>query len=240
VTNERSVRGSLAGVEGLISAVGKTRQTDRTPRRAVDVDANRYLFAEAARAGLRKVGFISVAGASHHHPAVMMQMKADAEDTLKRTGLPYLIVQPSGYFSDLWEAFEMCRRGFFVCLGDCQARLNPISLRDLGRFVVDRFLDSAFDNATLPIGGPQALSMLDIAGISGRILERKVRIIRIPTAAARFAVALIKPFNRNAWELGQFFVESLAGSRQTDFVLSAYGQDTLEEYFRQRYQQAES
>ena len=77
--------------------------------------------------------------------------------------------------------------------------------------------------------------------LAGRAhLPRGRFVLSYAVAAARFAVALIKPFNRNAWELGQFFVESLAGSRQTDFVLSAYGQDTLEEYFRQRYQQAES
>lgn len=51
VTGSRSIRGSLDGVEGLISAVGKTRQSDPAPRRLVDVDANRNLFIEAARAG---------------------------------------------------------------------------------------------------------------------------------------------------------------------------------------------
>ena len=190
VTDPSSVRGALDGVDGLISAIGKTRQKDKTPRRAVDVDANCNLFAEAGRAGLKRIGFISVGGAAHDHPAIMMRMKADAEDALKRVGVPYLIVQPSGYFSDLWEGFEMCRRGVFCCLGDGQVRFNPISLQDLGEFVVRHFFDTFDCNLTLSVGGPQVLRMLDVAEISAKILQRKVRTIHIPIWTAKAVVAL--------------------------------------------------
>jgi uncharacterized protein YbjT (DUF2867 family) len=235
-TDPASLRGSLDDVDGLISALGKTRQKDRTPRRAVDVDANRNLFTEAARAQLKRIGLISVAGASHNHPSVMMRMKADAEDALKDTGVPYVIVQPSGYFSDLWKGFEMCRRGSFYCLGDGQARFNPISLHDLGEFVASRFLDPSNTGLTLPVGGPQVLRMLDVAEISARILQRKIRVIHIPIWAARTAVALIRPFSRNFWELGQFFVEAIATATRNggSQVAPLYGKDILENYLRGR------
>jgi uncharacterized protein YbjT (DUF2867 family) len=238
VTDKDSVRGSLDGVGSLISAIGKTRQKDATPRRAVDVDANCNLFAEAARAGLKRIGFISVAGAAHDHPAVMMRMKADAEDALKSIGLPYLIVRPGGYFSDLWDAFELCRRGIFLCIGDGQVRFNPISTRDLGQFVAEHFLGSANGSLTLSVGGPQILRMSDLAEISGEILERKVKVIHVPIRAVRALVALIKPFSRNSWEIAQFFVESTydASRGRQNLVLPPYGQVTLEDYLRRRYE----
>src|SRR5690606_19756319 len=54
VTDPASVRGALDGATYAISALGKTMQKDSTPRRAVDVEANVHLFAEARRAGARR------------------------------------------------------------------------------------------------------------------------------------------------------------------------------------------
>ena len=175
-------------------------------------------------------------GAAHDHPAIMMRMKADDEDALKRVGIPYLIVQPSGYFSDLWEGFEMCRRGVFCCLGDGQVRFNPISLHDLGEFVVRHFFDTFDCNLTLSVGGPQVLRMLDVAEISAKIVKRKVRTIHIPIWTAKAIVALLNPFNRNLFELGQFFVGSIDYARRNsgDLTLPTFGQDILEDYFRRR------
>jgi uncharacterized protein YbjT (DUF2867 family) len=200
------------------------------------VGANRNLFAESVRARLKRIALISVAGAAHDHPAVMMRMKADAEDALRETGLPYLIVRPSGYFSDLWEGFEMCRRGIFLCLGNGEIRFNPISLRDLGDFVASQFLNSSDGNLTLSVGGPQVLRMSDVAAISADILKRKVRVIHIPIWAGKAAVALIKPFSRNLWELGQSFVTFVdrAGTHGGSQIMPPFGKDILEEYFRKR------
>jgi uncharacterized protein YbjT (DUF2867 family) len=237
VTDSRSIRGSLDGVDGFISAVGKTRQKDRIDRRTVDVQANVDLFAEAARAGVDKIGFVSVAGASHTHPASMMRMKADAEDGLKQTGVPHLIVQPSGYFSDLWDAFTMCQRGWFCSIGSGKTLFNPISLSDLGEFVASQFLDAQAQNVTRPIGGPQVLRMDDLATICEGILKRKVRRLHIPLRLAEAAVGLIKPFDRNAWELGEFFVNSIGWAERHggSMVVPQFGTETLGEYFSKRY-----
>lgn len=239
VTDAASLRGSLDGVDGLISAVGKTRQTDKVDRRTVDVTANLHLFGEGVRAGVSKIGFISVAGASHAHPASMMRMKAEAEDALKQMKVPYLIVQPSGYFSDLWDAFTMCQRGWFCSLGNGQTQFNPISLPDLGEFVASRFLDSEAQNVTYPIGGPQVLRMDDLATISAAILKRRVRTVHIPLRLAEAGIRLLKPFSRNAWELGQFFVASISWAEHHggSMVVPQYGAETLQDYFAMRYRQ---
>lgn len=238
ITDSESIRGSLDGADGLISAVGKTRQKDAIDRRQVDVQANLDLFGEAVRAGVRKISFVSVAGASHDHPASMVRMKAEAEDGLKQTGLPYLIVQPSGYFSDLWEAFTMCRRGWFVCVGSGDMLFNPISTADLGEFVASHFLDTQEQNVTRAVGGPQILRMDDLATICEEILKRKVRKLHIPLSVAETGVHLLKPFDRNAWELGEFFVGSIGWAERHggSMVVPEYGKETLREYFTKRYQ----
>jgi hypothetical protein len=78
--------------------------------------------------------------------------------------------------------------------------------------------------------------MVDVAEISAKILKRKVRIIHIPIWIAKAVIALLKPFNRNLWELGQFFVGSIDYARRNrgDLVMPTFGQDILEDYFRFR------
>jgi nucleoside-diphosphate-sugar epimerase len=84
VTNPSSLHGALNGTEGLVSALGKTRQKDKTPRRAVDVDANRNLFAESVRARLKRIALISVACAAHDHPAVIDENESGCRGRVER------------------------------------------------------------------------------------------------------------------------------------------------------------
>jgi uncharacterized protein YbjT (DUF2867 family) len=165
-----------------------------------------------------------------------MRMKADAEDALRETGLPYLIVRPSGYFSDLWEGFEMCRCGIFFCLGNGEIRFNPISLQDLRDFVASRFLNSSNGNLTLscrrPASSPYIGCRRDLSGYPETTGPRDP----LPIWAGKAAVALIKPFSRNLWELGQSFVEFVdrAGTHGGSQIMPSYDKDILEEYFRKR------
>jgi uncharacterized protein YbjT (DUF2867 family) len=237
VTQPRSVAGALDGVDALVSALGKTWQKDKTPRRAVDVDANLHLFAEAKRAGVRRVGLISVAWARADHPVAMMRMKGEVEVALKESGLDFVIIQPSGFFSDMWEMLRMCERGTLWSFGKGRARFNPIALEDLGDFVAESVLDDAMVGRTLPAGGPDAFDMHDLAAMCGRVLGREVRVRAVPMWLAKAAVKAVSPFSRGLWEMADFFVGNSAFAETVGdaAVLPSRGQRHLEDYLRDRY-----
>jgi len=180
VTDPESLRGALDGVEMVVSALGKTYQKDKTPRRTVDVDANRFLFAEAKRAGVAKIALVSVWGAGLEQPVELLRMKGEAEAALEETAVPWVIVQPSGFFSDMWEVLNMCRGGTFWTFGSGLARFNPIALEDLGDFVASGVLDEAAVNVRRPVGGPDDYNAEALAALCGRVLQRKVRVRRVP------------------------------------------------------------
>jgi len=242
VTRSASLQGALDGATYLVSAVGKTWQKDNTPRHAVDVGANVNLFQEARRAGVQRIAFISVAGAGPDHPVTLMRMKAEAEQALRDTGIPYVIIRPSGYFSDLWEVFKMCEKGTFYCIGDGKLRFNPISLEDLGDFVVDSLFDDSKLGQALPVGGPEVLETLELPKLCERVLVKPVRIRHLPLWLAKAAVAAIKPFNRNLWEMSEFFVGNTEyGMRSgNETIVPAYGSRRLEDYYRRRYAEEHS
>ncbi len=242
VTDSVSLRGSLDGVDMVFTALGKTRQKDRVARRTVDVDANLNLLKEAQNARVRKFGLLSVAFASLDHPVAMVRMKGEVEEALRKSGLPSVIVQPSGFFSDMWEVFCMCRSGTLWTAGDGKLRFNPISLVDLASFVSDSLLDDAQVNKTLPIGGPEAFDSFGLASVCGRVLNRPIKVRRIPLGLAQLAVRALQPFSRNLYELGDFFVGTIAfgASRDNNAIVPSFGTHRLEDYLRQRHENESS
>ncbi len=235
VTDPASLEGALDAASYVISALGKTMQKDSTPRREVDVEANRHVFAEAVRAGVERIGLISVYTARLDHPAEMIRMKAEAEQALEQCGVPFVIIQPSGFFSDMWEMFEMCEKGTLWTVGSEHLRFNPIALHDLAAFTLDCLLDDSKLGTRQPVGGPDALEVQEIASLCGSILERKVRVRTVPVWLAKAGVGVAGLFSRNIGQLGEFFVESAAWGLHHDALAPAHGSERLADYLRQRW-----
>jgi len=236
VTRRDDLRGTLDGAAYLVTALGKTRQTDRVDRRAVDVDANLHLFDEAAAAGVGRVGLVSVFGADPASRVALLRMKGEAEEALRAAGLDHVIVRPTGYFSDMWTMFEMARDGTLWMVGSGETRLNPISLPDLGRFIVDRVVEGA--DQPLACGGPDLLTWNGIGEICGRVLGRPVKTRHVPMWMARAGVAMMRPFSRNRWEIAQFILGQVAlmDGIAEDQLPPAVGTEHLEDWLRQRHQ----
>ncbi len=237
VTDPDSVRGTLDGADMLVSAVGKTRQQDDIDRRAVDVGANLNLIAEAQRAGVGRIGFVSVHGCRPDHPSAMVRMKAEVEQALRDSGIPHVIVRPTGFFSDMWDLFEMVRRGTLWVVGDPDAHFNPISLPDLGEYIVSAVLDDANLGQVVSVGGPEVLSWREIGGLAEEVLGVTARVRRMPIWMARAGVALMRPFNKGSWEVAQFMTANIRQmNRDRDaMVAPATGTRTLGAYFAERY-----
>ncbi|MEM8710800.1 MAG: SDR family oxidoreductase [Planctomycetota bacterium] len=241
LTDPRSVRGSLDGVDLVISALGKTTQRGGAKRRLVDVDANLTLLEEARRTSVQRFGFISVATARADHPVAMVRMKGEVEEAIVASGVPYVIVQPTGYFSDLMQMFKMARRGSLWTFGDGRMRFNPVDPRDLAEFMVQKIFDDGSKNRSFGIGGPESLDSYDIARACEEVLGTKVRVRRVPLLLARAGVSLLRPFSEDAWQLGDFFVgnvEYASRHLKNDASMPSYGTRTLANYFRERSQVA--
>ncbi len=79
--------------------------------------------------------------------------------------------------------------------------------------------------------------MRGIAEAAGRVLGKDVKVRVVPMWLAKAVVASLRPFSRNAWELGQFFVGmgAHAEAQGMQLVAPATGSQHLEDYFRQRW-----
>lgn len=236
LTDAPSIRGQLDGVDAVVSALGKTTQRGGASRRAVDVDANLALLAEAQRVGVGRFGFVSVAEARPDHPVAMVRMKGEVEQAIEESGLDYVIVQPTGYYSDLWQLLEMARRGTYWIIGDGAMRFNPIHPRDVAEVVVEELLHGA-PRRRLPIGGPESFDSAGLVAVCEAVLGRSVRTRHVPLWLARAAAAALRPLHEDTWQLADFFIGNVVYARREladDASLPVAGTLRLEDYFRTR------
>lgn len=233
VTERDSLRGKLENIDALISAVGKTYQKDRIPRELVDVTANKFLIDEAVEANIKRFGFISACGADPESIISMCKMKGVVEKYLIESRLPYVIIRPTGYYTDMWNFFQAASSIHWL-IGQGDTKMNPISPADLGRYVANVFTKPESVNQTLMIGGPEMYSFRSFAEVFSEVRGKKIKVKSLPEGLVNVLIGLIKPFNQNAWEIAQFVTGMMTG--KADIAAPVTGQDSLMHYLKERYE----
>lgn len=226
VTEPRSLAGTCDGAEIVMTALGVTRQRGRTSFREVDFQANMNLLDEAKRAGVAKFIYTSGFGIEGSLDNPMYRAKKDFETELMASGLPYVIVRPSGFFSDMMMIFDMARQGRVYLLGPGTGRLNPIHLTDLAEYY---YLHLADRNTILEVGGPESFSFNEIAAMAFTALGRPGSVARVPLAALRIFLPFIRLFSYNTYvELKAFARIMVQGAEAPQF-----GRRRLADSFRE-------
>lgn len=134
VTDPAFIQGICQGADRVVSALGVTRQ-NASPW-DVDFLANLHLLADAEHESVRSFLYVNVMHAETGH-SLLLRAKAAFSEVLRRSQVPHHLINPSGYFSDVTDFFEMANRGL-VILPPGNTRVAPIHGSDLARFCVDR------------------------------------------------------------------------------------------------------
>ncbi len=164
---------AVRGVATIVSAVhGFAGQGGVSPA-SVDRDGNANLVAAAASAGAAMV-LMSVVGASADSPMELFRMKHAAERTLLAAGIPATIVRSTA-FLETWLALLLQtagRSGRPLVFGRGDNPINLVSAIDVAAIVECAVTDPCLLGRTLEIGGPENLTMNQLAaavqGAAGR------------------------------------------------------------------------
>ncbi|MGO2113181.1 MAG: SDR family oxidoreductase [Pseudoclavibacter sp.] len=211
----------MDGVDHVVSALGVTRQ--KADPWTIDFLLNlRYLeLAEAA--DIDSFLYVGVMNTASGTSAVSRAKRAFME-VLSRSRVAPQIINPSGYFSDLTEIYDLARRGMAFGLGNGDVRLSPIHGADLADVCVNTLWGGA---GTWDVGGPQTLTYRQIVRTAFRAAGRKPRYVRVPRPAASSAVWAADRIGPRAGSLTRFFIDGL----QTDSVGAPHGTRTLADYY---------
>jgi uncharacterized protein YbjT (DUF2867 family) len=224
------LNGACDGIAVVISALGGSLQLGRTERHAtywdVDFQANKNLLAEAQRAGVRKFIYVSVYQAQEIKGSAYFEAHAAFENELKRSGMSYALIRPTGIFYIFEEFVNLARKGLVPLIGDGSARTNPIDERDVARVCV-----AAIDSpqTEFDIGGPEVFTRREISELCFKALAKKPRFIKFPIGVMRLLIKPLKLFDQRLFDLMDFAILV----NHTDFIAPQVGQNKLESYLRQ-------
>jgi len=181
-----SLDAACRGADVVVTTASST--LSRQPGDSIDSVDHRGqldLVAAAQGAGVKHFVFVSFAGIDLDFP--LQAAKRQVETRLRESGMTYTILQPT-CFDEVWLSPAL---GFDV--GKATARIygngqNPtswISLYDVAQFAVRALEIAAAANAVVKIGGPEALSPLEVVALAERAAGRRFEVQYVPEEALR-------------------------------------------------------
>ena len=187
----KSLDFACTGVTSVISTV--TTVTSRQPGDSIvatDQTGQMNLVDAARAAGAKHFVYISYS-ANINTDCPLTTAKRAVEQHLMNSGLNYTILRPS-YFMEAWLSPAL---GFDYPNGKAQIygsgakRVSWISLGDVAAFAVASLDNPAAANAVLELGGPQALSPLEVVTVFEKVQGRQFVVQHVPEDGLRAQLA---------------------------------------------------
>ncbi len=185
---------AMRGVDVVVSAVHGFAGSGGVSPASVDRDGNANLVDAAAEANAAVV-LMSVVGASADSPLELFRMKHAAEQYLRASGVPWTIVRATA-FRETWVALleqTAARSGRPLVFGRGDNPINFVSVTDVAA-LLERAVTDPTRRQTLEIGGPENLTLNQLAASVQRTAGRTAEPRHIPRTALRTMAAALRPF----------------------------------------------
>ena len=184
--NKHSLENSLRGVSSVISTVSSTisRQKGDTIQ-TVDEEGQINLIDAAIAAGVSQFIYVSFCEMPGQFP--LQTAKRNAEKHLIESGLNYTILQPT-YFMEVWLSpilgFDYPNAKATI-YGEGNNKISWIAIKDVAAFAVAALNNPDAKNSVIELGGPEALSPLEVVNIFEQTKEKKFELQFVPEEAIR-------------------------------------------------------
>jgi uncharacterized protein YbjT (DUF2867 family) len=180
-----SLAAACQGVTAVISTVSSmpfAYQPGENDIQSVDLTGVKSLIDAAKAASVQHFVYTSF---TMELDFPLRNAKRKVEKHLKESGLTYTILRP-GYFMEVWLSpavgFDAANAKAQV-YGTGEDPLSLIALQDVAQFAVESLDNPVARNATIALGGPEALSQLEIIQIYEKIGGRPFEVQHVPEEA---------------------------------------------------------
>lgn len=191
LASPESLREACSGCDSVVSGMTAMGRAGESIER-VDRDGQLALVAAAAEEGVERFVYVSFSGVIGKDDPLTLAKRA-VERTLKHSGMTWTVLRPS-YFMESWFSPQL---GFDVAAGRARIYGNgrePISWvarDDVAAFAAEAVDSEEARNATLEIGGPEAIAPLDAVALFESVAGRRIEVEKVDEEGlrARFAAA---------------------------------------------------
>jgi NADH dehydrogenase len=192
-----SLERACHGAEKVLSAAHGFDGKDGNSPAAVDAQGNRDLVAAARGAGVRHLVLASAVGAHPDNPVDLFRCKFEAEEAVRRSGMSFAILRATA-FMEFWAAMvgaPILRAGKVTIFGRGQNPVNFVSVEDVAAYARVALDDPRAAGRTLEVGGPENLSLTQVAAIFEKEAGRPARRTHVPLPLMRFLAVALRPVN---------------------------------------------
>lgn len=195
---------SLEGCDAVINLVGIIHEQGRSTFEAVHHIATRNLVVAARSNGLRRFVQMSALGARAIHATAYHTTKFAAEEEVRSSGIPFVILRPSLIFGPgsafIKQMADLIRAVPFIrpIAGTGEYRFRPIHASDVVECFTLSLTNPAAVNKTVELVGGEELTLNQLASTLTDCLEIDKVPVHIPmplmkTVAAMFSLLPVKP-----------------------------------------------
>jgi NADH dehydrogenase len=196
VTTGDGLGDALAGVDALVISLAFKNSPMEKPSRGrtfmeVDAAGTERLVAAAREAGVRRLVYLSGAGAAPDAKRVWFRAKARAESAVRASGLPFTIIRPTWIYGPRDVALNrfigFARALPVVPLTNLGRQLMaPVFIDDVATLAADSLTDDAAIDQVFELGGPETMPMKEVvrraistAGVSRPIMPGPAPLLKL-------------------------------------------------------------
>jgi uncharacterized protein YbjT (DUF2867 family) len=227
VTKPETLSGLCKDIDVVISSVGITRQKDGLTYMDVDYQGNKNLLDLAIQNKVSKFIFISVLNAQKIGHLKGIEAKLLFEEDLIKSGLDYVIMRPTGFFSDMQEFLNMAKKDKVSVFGSGENKINPIHGADLAEVCVKAITESKEE---INVGGPEVFTFNEIAEMALKVQNKPIKISRLPMCMIKIILPMMRIFTSSK-TYGP--VEFMMTVMTMDVVGEKYGSQKLIDFYEE-------
>jgi NADH dehydrogenase len=181
-----SISAACQGVSAIISTASSTLSRQQGDSiQTVDLEGQINLIDAAISAGVSRFVLVSFPHADVEFP--LQTAKREVEEHLKSSGISYVILQPT-FFMEVWLSpalgFDATNAQARI-YGSGENKISWISYKDVAQFAVASLDRPDARNTVLDLGGPEALSPLEVVRLFEELKGQKFEVQFVPEATLK-------------------------------------------------------
>ena len=182
--DKSNLENALHGVSAIISTVSSTlSRQEGDSIQTVDDEGQINLINAALNTGVTQFIYVSFCAMPSESP--LQTAKRKVEKYLSESGLNYTILQPT-YFMEVWLSpilgFDYPNAKATI-YGEGTNKISWIAIKDVASFAVASLDNPAANNRMIELGGPEALSPLEVVNVFETAKGRKFELQFVPEEA---------------------------------------------------------
>ena len=184
--SDPKLQSKLKNYDALINLIGIGRQTPKSTFEEINLNLTKDVIETCKNTGIKKIIFISGLGVSRSNKSDYFVSKYKAEREIINSGLDYTIFRASyiiGKTDHLTKALsKQMKKGVIVIPGSGKYRLQPISVLDVTKIILEAILEKKFSRKIIDLVGPQKISFEDFVKLFAKNTGTKIKKINLDDA----------------------------------------------------------